>query len=69
VEVFGNVERQKKIILEELQGLDIVEEERALCDEEGVRKAKVISDLERFTLIEEASWRYKSKTLWLREGD
>jgi hypothetical protein len=39
--VFGNVERQKKLLLEELRGLEIVEEERALCVEERVRKAKV----------------------------
>lgn len=40
-------------MLEELHGLEIVEEESALCGEEKVRKAKVISDLERGLL----SWR------------
>lgn len=34
-----------------------------------MRKAKVINDLERSTLIEEASWKHKSRALWLREGD
>ena len=40
-DLFGNIERQKNILLEELQGLDIIEEERASCDKEEVRKAKV----------------------------
>lgn len=29
-----------------------MEEERGLCDEEKIRKAKAICDLERFTLLE-----------------
>lgn len=34
-----------------------------------VRKAKAISHLERTTLMEEVSWRPKSRVLRLREGD
>jgi hypothetical protein len=68
-EVFGNVDWQKKLPLEELRGLEVVEEERAFCDEERVGKAKAINELERFTLMEEVSWMQKSRALWLREGD
>jgi hypothetical protein len=45
--------------LDELRDLDLLEEERILCDEENLRKAKVISDLVWPTLIEEVSWRQK----------
>jgi hypothetical protein len=55
--VFGNVERQKKFLLDELQDLDLLEEQRTLCDEEKVRKAKATDYLERSTLVEEVSWR------------
>jgi hypothetical protein len=34
-----------------------------------LRKAAVINELERTTLLEEVSWRQKLRALWLREGD
>jgi hypothetical protein len=36
-EVFGNIDRQKNILLEELRDLEVVEEEKALSVEERVR--------------------------------
>jgi hypothetical protein len=41
-ELYGNVGRKKKIILEELRVRQIVEKERALGYEERVKKAKVL---------------------------
>jgi septum formation inhibitor MinC len=55
-EVFENVERKKKFLLEELHVLDIVEEERAL-GVERMKKVEVLSELERSTLMEEVCWR------------
>lgn len=52
--MFANIEGQKKH-LEELRDLDLLEEERTLCDEEKLGKVKIISDLERFALMEEMS--------------
>jgi len=66
--VFSNVENQIKHLLDELHVLDGLEEERALCEEEELRKEKIIGDLERATTLEEVSWRQKSMALWLR-GD
>jgi hypothetical protein len=43
--VFGNVEKQKKSLLEELRGLDVLEEERTLSNVENFRKAEIISYL------------------------
>jgi soluble P-type ATPase len=59
---------QKKT-LDDLHVFDGLEEERALCEEEKLRKHKIINDLERVTTLEEISWGQKSRALWLREGD
>jgi hypothetical protein len=67
-EVFGDVGRKKKILLEEVCAFDTIEEERTLGDEER-RKEVVVSKLERSTLMENVSWRQKFRNLWLREGD
>jgi hypothetical protein len=68
-QVFGNVEFCKKALLEELNALDCLEEERGLAPHEKVRKSVVIGELEHVTLQEEISWRQKSRVLWLKEGD
>jgi hypothetical protein len=43
--------------LDELKGLDVIAKERTLYDIENLRNAKIISDLERTTLMEEVNWR------------
>jgi len=58
--VFGNVERLKKVLLEELRVLGIIEEGRALGVEKSIKKAEIASELERSTLMEVVSWRQKS---------
>jgi hypothetical protein len=55
VEVFGDVGRKREILLEEVCAFDIIEEERALCHEERMRKAKFLSELEKSTLMKEVS--------------
>jgi hypothetical protein len=69
VEVFGDIGRKRKILLEEFCAFDIIEEQRALGHEEKMRKAEVLSELEKSILMEEVSWRQKSRALWFREGD
>jgi hypothetical protein len=62
-EVFGNVEKQKKALLIELHGIHVIAEGRPLMDKEKTRKTENTG-----TLLEEISWRHKSRDLWLR-GD
>lgn len=55
-EVFGNVEERKKSLLEEIQVLDGLEDERLLVGER-VRMDKVKTNLEKLALMQENSWR------------
>jgi hypothetical protein len=53
--VFGNVEKRKKALLFELQGIDINLKERSLLDEEKASNDEIASELERTSLLEEVS--------------
>jgi hypothetical protein len=68
-EVFGNVERNKRKLIDDLQAFDVIEESGALGKEELLRKAEVVRELEKYSLMEEVNWRQKSRVLWLKEGD
>lgn len=68
-EVLGNVEKQKKLLLDELRDLIVIVEERTLSDIEKSRKAEIISSFKRTTLMDEVGWRPKLRALWLRAGD
>jgi len=68
-EVIRNVERKKKLLLEEQCLFSIIKEGRALGVEETMKKAEIVSELERSTIMEEVSWRQKYRILWLKQGD
>jgi hypothetical protein len=48
---------KKKILLQELNIFYVLEEERALGTKEKVKKADIVSKLDRSILMEEVSWR------------
>jgi hypothetical protein len=64
-EVFGIVEKQKKVCLDELGDLDVIAEDRPLSDEEKARKVEITSMFNR-TLLRKFLWRYATKreALW-----
>jgi hypothetical protein len=66
---FGNVSVQKQQMMADLIALDEVEDSRPLSIEERGRKEQLIVGLEKVILMDEISWRQKSRALWLKEGD
>lgn len=68
-EVLKNVEENKRFLMEEIPSLDYLEEDRSLIEEKRVSRAKAKADLENVALVQEGSWRQKSKENWLNEGD
>ena len=67
--MFGHVEVQIKKLWKDLSALENMEESRDLLAEERVEMGRIRDELERVTLLEEISWRQKSRVLCVREGD
>lgn len=67
-EIFGDVGKRKKALLEGIWELDVIGEGRVLVlvEEEKVRKENFARKLERLLLCEKVSWRQKSWALRLR---
>ena len=66
---FGNVERQKKELLEALKLLDVKEGKQGLFEVELGERAVLRSQIQNLLSLEEVSWRHKSRMLCIKEGD
>ena len=66
---FGNVERQKKELLEALKFLDVKDGEHSLSEVELGERAMLRSQIQNLLSLEEVSWRQKSRMLYIKEGD
>ena len=66
---FGNVTYKKQALWSKLNDLDAKEETHSLSAEEKLDQTNLRSDIEKLTLMEETSWRQKSRVLHLKEGD
>lgn len=66
--MFGNVGVHKKKLEKGLCELDLIAEDRPLSEEEKFKREEFSRNLEQHVL-EEVSWRQKSRALWLKEGD
>ena len=68
-EVFGRVEENKKSALAKVVAWDAIESERPLSPEELGTRMIVLEDFKKWSLLEETSWRQKSREIWLKKGD
>ena len=66
---FGNVTFKKQALWSKLNDLDAKEETHSLSVEEKLEQTNLHIDIEKLTLMEESSWRQKSRVLHLKEGD
>ena len=66
---FGNISVKKQQLWSKLNVLDVKENSQSLSDEEKREQTSLRADLEKAALLEEISWRQKSKILFLKEGD
>ena len=66
---FGNVSVKRINPWNDLNALDAKEERVSLSDDEKRDKERIRLEIKRMALLEEISWRQKSRVLWLREGD
>ncbi|XP_075092306.1 uncharacterized protein LOC107821421 [Nicotiana tabacum] len=65
----GNLGLQKSKLLSQLADFETTQQLRALTEEESVRKAATLMEIEVQLKNEEIAWRQKSRALWLKEGD
>ena len=68
-EVFRKVETNKEDALRRVSFWDDHEKERGLVLEEVEERAKAKADFKSWAILEEISWRQKSRETWLKEGD
>ena len=66
---FGNISVKKQQLWSKLNVLDVKEDSQSLSNEEKREQTTLRADLEKATLLEEISWRQKSKIFFLKEGD
>ncbi|RVW37823.1 Transposon TX1 uncharacterized 149 kDa protein [Vitis vinifera] len=67
-DVFGKVGVNKKLALDKVDFWDAQEKMRPLSMEELEARKEAKGDFEKWALMEEVSWRQKSREVWLRKG-
>ncbi|XP_042940888.1 uncharacterized protein LOC122275743 isoform X2 [Carya illinoinensis] len=66
---FGDLRDNEERKMREIQEIEQIQEVRSLTQVEVERRTLLGEELERIILMEEISWRQKSRALWLREED
>ena len=66
---FGELNKRKKSILNEIANFDVVEQEGVLTSELSAQRALRKGELEELILREEIHWRPKAKVKWVKERD
>ncbi|RVW93099.1 Trafficking protein particle complex II-specific subunit 130-like [Vitis vinifera] len=67
-EVFGRLEVNKNLALQQVEFWDRVESERSLSVSETEMKKEAKETFKKWVLLEETHWRQVSRELWLKEG-
>ena len=68
-EVVGNISFNRAEAFSRLQRWETKENENALTPEDLEAKNLDLEEYKKWALLEETSWRQKSREIWLREGD
>ncbi|RVW43419.1 putative mitochondrial protein [Vitis vinifera] len=68
-DVFGRVEYRKNVALEQMQFWDAKEKISRLTVEEMEARREAREEYKKWVLLEEVTWRQKSREVWLKEGD
>ncbi|RVX06988.1 LINE-1 retrotransposable element ORF2 protein [Vitis vinifera] len=68
-DVFGRLEVNKNLALQQVEFWDRVESDRSLTERESELKTEAKEAFKNWVLLEETHWRQSSRELWLREGD
>ena len=68
-DVFGRLEVNKNLALQQVEFWDGVESERSLIEGETELKREAKEIFKKWVLLEETHWRQVSRELWLKEGD
>ena len=68
-DVFGRLEVNKNLALQQVEFWDGVESERSLTEGETELKREAKEIFKKWVLLEETHWRQVSRELWLKEGN
>ena len=68
-DVFGRVEYRKNVALDQMQFWDEKEKTNRLTLEEMEARREAREEYKKWVLLEEVTWRQKSREVWLKEGD
>ena len=63
------MEKNKKSAFTKVAVWDNIESERPLSSEELEARLAAMEDFKKWSVMEETSWRQKSREIWLKEGD